>query len=71
MATDLECLLARRATILEQLRTMDRGTPGGNPNLLTSKDHIDHQSYRKSLYEELRDINSQITVAEGPWEVKS
>lgn len=70
MSEELDSLLSRRATILAQLKTLDRGEPGGNPNI-SAPSMIDHVGYRKSLYEELKDINALITSMGGPWEVKS
>lgn len=67
MATDAENLLTRRSAILAELAALDSTKAGGLPNTTGGGDKvsIDHVGYRKSLYEELAQINSMISAAEG------
>jgi hypothetical protein len=68
MATDLENLLARRseiATKLANLGALD------NPNATGSGHQIDRVGYRRSLLDELAQINRLINALGGPWEVMS
>jgi len=68
VATDIENLLTRRSAILTELAAMSTGTAGGLPNLEGGGDmvKVDHVGYRKSLYDELRDIDSLIASIQGP-----
>lgn len=69
MATDLENLQTRKSAILTELAAIDANAAGGLPNSQASG--VDHQGYKAGLYAELKEINSQITAAEGPWQLDS
>ena len=69
MATDLENLQTRKSAILTELAAIDTNAAGGLPNSQASG--VDHQGYKAGLYAELKEINSQITAAEGPWQLDS
>ena len=70
MTTSLENILARKATIIQELANLNHCSIGGRPNMQI-EGAIDHQSYKRGLYDELRNINELITSIEGPWEVVS
>lgn len=77
----IDDLKARRATILADLNAMTKTSVGGKPNAMTSDGGtaIDHVQWRKSLYEELGQINklildegavqAAIDNEDGAWEV--
>lgn len=69
MATDLENLQTRKSAILTELAAIDADTAGGLPNSQASG--VDHQGYKAGLYAELREIDSLIASAEGPWQEES
>ncbi len=69
MATDLENLQTRKSAILTELAAIDTNAAGGLPNSQAAG--VDHQGYKAGLYAELKEINSQITAAEGPWQLDS
>lgn len=83
MATDIEQLMARRATILADLASMTKVTVGGKPNAMGADGgtSVDHLRWRLSLYEELKHIDEAIKRADeiaqavagedGAWEVVS
>lgn len=68
MATDIQNLLTRRTAIYVELAALDSTKAGGLPNALGGGDmvKVDHQGYRKSLYDELKAINELIASATGP-----
>ena len=70
MPTELENLQARRQAIWDELAQLQYGVLGGNPNL-GGNNRIDHQGYKRGLYEELERLNGLIRSVEGPWEVIS
>lgn len=63
-----EKLYQRRDAVLEQLATLTAQSLGGLPNTSGTGDHIDHVAYKKSLYEELSDIEKALEILEGPQE---
>lgn len=67
MPTDSANLLTRRSAIIAELAALDSTKAGGKPNTTGGGDKvsIDHVGYRKSLYEELAQINSMITAIQG------
>ena len=69
MATNLENLQTRRAAICTELAAIDTDAAGGLPNSQASG--VDHQGYKAGLYAELREIDTLINAAEGPWEESS
>lgn len=68
MATLLENLIARRDAIGAELASMTNASMGGKAN---NPGMVDHVGYKDGLYRELREINSQITAAQGPIEIES
>lgn len=67
MATDLENLQTRKSAIMTELAAITSTAAGGKPN--SSAGGIDHVGYKDGLYRELREIDTLITAAEGPFEV--
>ena len=70
MATDLENLQTRKSNVLEELAGISATTAGGLPNH-SGKAASDHVGYKKSLYDELKDINELIEGIAGGWELVS
>jgi hypothetical protein len=66
MATDLENLTARRTAVIAELAAISSATAGGMPN---NPSGVDHQGYKKSLYDELASLNPLIAQADGPIEI--
>lgn len=68
MATSAELLIQRRDAICAELAALSSSTAGGKPNSSGGGDmvHVDHQGYKRSLYEELREINATLAAIEGP-----
>jgi hypothetical protein len=70
MASDLENLTTRRSAILAELAALSSSAAGGRPNINGGgMGVVDHVGYKRSLYDELKEINSQIDVLQGPWEI--
>jgi hypothetical protein len=70
MASDLENLQTRKSAILAELAALTSSTAGGRPNINGGgMGVVDHVGYKRGLYDELKEINSQIDVLQGPWEV--
>ena len=67
MATSAELLIQRRDAICAELAALSSSTAGGKPNSSGGGDmvHVDHQGYKRSLYEELREINATLAAIEG------
>ena len=68
--SDLDNLLTRRSNVLAELAAMTSTANGGKPSYTIDGQMVDHVSYRKSLYDELRELNCQITILQGPFEVQ-
>ena len=68
MATLLENLVTRRNAIGEELAALTATKAGGLPN---ASSNVDHVGYKDGLYRELKEINQQIAVLQGPVEVES
>ena len=66
--SDLDNLLTRRSNILAELAAMTSTSNGGKPSYTIDGQQVDHVAYRKSLYDELRELNQQITILQGPFE---
>ncbi len=66
--TDLANLLTRRSNIIAELAAMTSTANGGKPSYSIDGQQVDHVAYRKSLYDELRELNQQITILQGPFE---
>lgn len=67
MATAAELLIQRRDAICAELAALSTTKAGGKPNSTGGGDmvHVDHQGYKRSLYEELREINMTLAAIEG------
>ncbi|TWT30713.1 hypothetical protein [Blastopirellula retiformator] len=61
-------LLARRDAILTELAAMATSDVGALPNTSGPGDHIDHVGYKKSLYDELKQISDTLELIQGPAE---
>lgn len=72
MATELENLRAARAGAIAKLAAAmtDTKSAGGKPNT-NAANSVDHMGYVRELNALIADLNSQITMAEGPWEIIS
>ncbi len=73
MPTDLENLITRRSAILSELAT---GTADGETDIRRPSYNIDGQAvdwtaYRKSLLDELSQLNQAISALEGPVEIST
>ncbi len=66
--SDLDNLLTRRSNVIAELAAMTSTANGGKPSYTIDGQQVDHVAYRKSLYDELRELNRQITVLQGPFE---
>lgn len=68
MVTAAELLIQRRDAICAELAALTSSAAGGKPNSSGGGDmvHVDHQGYKKSLYDELREINATLAAIEGP-----
>ena len=66
--SDLEDLLTRRSNVIAELAAMTSTSSGGKPSYTIDGQQVDHVAYRKSLYDELAELNRQITALQGPFE---
>ena len=66
--SDLDNLLTRRSNVIAELAAMTSTANGGKPSYSIDGQQVDHVSYRKSLYDELRELNRQVTILQGPFE---
>jgi hypothetical protein len=66
--SDLENLLTRRSNVIAELAAMNSAASGGKPSYSIDGQEVDHVAYRKSLYEELAQLNQQIALLQGPCE---
>lgn len=83
MATFRENLVARRDAIGVELAALNAAAIGGKPNVKNQDGGtvLDHTGYKKSLYDELAEINRQLmdiaateaaaAGTDGPFEVSS
>lgn len=44
---------------------------GGKPNASGPGVNVDHVGYRRSLYQELKDVEHQIRLLDGPYELET
>lgn len=65
MPTAYQNLITARDNVLTELAAMDSTTAGGKPNA-NGPHWVDHQGYRKTLLETLRELNEQIAAVRGP-----
>ena len=77
MATELENLKTRRATITARLAALTDGTGIGDKPNANGGQAVDHVGYKDGLYRELAEINkliahliaTDVDSGGGPWEV--
>lgn len=69
--TNAERIQARIDAIYEELANLGPGKVGGKPNASGGTEQVDHQGYKKGLYQELKDLKEQLPMADGPWETTS
>jgi hypothetical protein len=69
--SDLDNLLTRRSNVIAELAAMNAAASGGKPSYSIDGQQVDHVAYRKSLYEELAQLNHQIALLQGPCERQS
>lgn len=60
IAQQRQNLLDRRSAITEELAALSTSKAGGLPNATGPGVNVDHQGYKKGLYEELKEINSML-----------
>ena len=68
---DLTNLLARRSAIYAQLGAMSTTSPGGGPNTTGEGVSVDQVGYRKSLLDEIDQLNEQISIVGGVYQFRS
>lgn len=72
-SVSLANLQTRQQAIYAELAAIAGGaTPNGVPGSLPNASgggSIDHVGYRKSLYDELKEINEMIAILQGPFEI--
>jgi hypothetical protein len=66
--SDITNLLTRRSSVIAELAAMNSTASGGKPSYSIDGQQVDHVAYRQSLYDELRELNAQISVLQGPFE---
>jgi hypothetical protein len=66
--SDLQNLLTRRANVTAELAAMTASSQGGKPSYSIDGQQVEHVAYRQSLYAELRELNHQISMLQGPSE---
>ena len=67
-ATEIAQLETRKAVVLAELAAMTSTSAGGKPDYSADGQSVSHTAYRKSLYDELDDIDERLSRAEGPIE---
>lgn len=60
-AANLALLKGRRDAVIAELNALSASRAGGKPNVMGPGVNVDHQGYKKSLYDELRELNAQIS----------
>ena len=65
---DIDNLILRRSNVIAELAAMTSTANGGKPSYSIDGQQVDHVAYRRSLYEELAQINQQIAILQGPFE---
>jgi hypothetical protein len=69
MATDLDNLTTRRSAIYAELAALS-GTADDSPNVNGGgAGTVDHTGKIDQLYRELKELNAQIDLQQGPWEL--
>lgn len=62
-------LTTRKEAILAELAALTADAAGGRPNISGGGGMVDHVGYKRSLYDELTQINIQLDAMQGPWEL--
>lgn len=70
-SANVTALKARRTAIINELNALDSTKAGGNPNTSGAGINVDHVGYKRSLYEELREINQLLRQLDGAYEFTS
>lgn len=60
LAAQRQDLLDRRSAITTELAALSTSTAGGLPNASGPGVNVDHQGYKRGLYEELKQINAML-----------
>lgn len=60
LATLIANLKTRRAAVIAEISAISTSTAGGLPNNNGTGVNIDHQGYKKGLYDELKTIQEQL-----------
>lgn len=75
MATAIENLTTRRNAVAAELAALTSTSAGGGLNYNVDGQMVDHVGYRKSLYEELKQIDEAIAAINatdnGPFMIES
>ena len=66
--SDFDNLLTRRSNVIAEPAAMNSAASGGKPSYAIDGQEVDHVAYRKSLYDELAQLNQQIALLQGPCE---
>lgn len=68
MTVDSDYLQTRRTAVLAEIAALDSTKAGGLPNAQGGADmvKVDHQGYKRGLYEELERIDKLIVSLQGP-----
>lgn len=66
--SDLTNLLTRRSNVIAELAAMTSSANGGKPSYSIDGQEVDHVAYKKSLYDELTELNRQIALLQSPYE---
>jgi hypothetical protein len=69
MADDVTNLLTRRSAVTAEIAALDVSAAGGRPNVSGGQGTVDHVGYKRSLYEELAQIDQLLAQLHGPFEV--
>lgn len=71
MASDIDNLVATRSALIAKLNAAMLGTgPGGIPNA-QGAGSVDHMGYIRELRAMLNDLNEQISILGGPFELET
>lgn len=60
----LDDLRTRRTAVAAQIAALGTTAQGAKPNASGEGLNVDHTGYKKSLYQELKDVNELIAAAE-------
>lgn len=69
MPTNLDYLVLRKTAIHKELSELSTSKVGGGVNSSGAGVGVDHSGYKKSLYEELTEIDKRISIEQGSFEI--